>query len=335
MASDEAVVEADKLYKKGLKMLKGNLFSKGKPEEAEKVLIEGKNKLRFLKPRTEASVDLLLQILEAITECQFGMNLFNTAGQTMEEAYRLTTEMKAFAAKSPQYLQKAAYYYQMSSQFEQACKLLQKSAELIGDNDIDEAIKIFDQCVSIEETENRYQLCHEFFDAAVKFCVDRRRFKEATNFLERQIKQYENDSIKFVKRIYRNIISLMIINFAQKNVKQAQQIYYEAVSKYGPSSAEEQFATKLLTVFEKADAEGLKALQKEQDFALYLINSVAKLGKKLDMIDIQPLVILEDKINNNPEVKQLKEEMKEDIKDEQLKSDVHEVNIGDDGAPII
>jgi len=61
-------------------------------------------------------------------------------------------------------------------------------------------------------------MCHEFFDAAVKFCVENRRFKDATSFLERQIKQYENDSIKYVKRIYRNIISLMIISFALKKM---------------------------------------------------------------------------------------------------------------------
>jgi len=98
----------------------------------------------FLKPRTEASVELLLQILDAIAECQYAMNLFNTSAQTMEEAYRLTTEMKEkFGSKTPHYLQRSAYYYQLNNQFEQACKLLQKSAEITGETDVDEAIKKF------------------------------------------------------------------------------------------------------------------------------------------------------------------------------------------------
>jgi len=82
----------------------------------------------------------------------------------------------------------------------------------------------------------------------------------------------------------------------------------------------------------------LKNLQKEQDFALYLINSVAKLGKKLDMMDIHPLVIIDDKNikkKETAEIRQLKEEMKEEVNDEQLKSDVNNVTVDDDGAPNI
>jgi len=55
-----------------------------------------------------------------------------------------------------------------------------------------------------------------FFDAAVKFAADSKRYPKAIEYLERQNKQFDRDLEQFIRRIHRNICSMLIIQFHLK-----------------------------------------------------------------------------------------------------------------------
>ena len=231
----------DKLQKDGRKLLKGGMFSKKNPDDAEKKFEEARKELRRMKPATFEVVKRWLSILEDLAQAQEDMNLPNAAAKSMEEAARQATSNKKIdvknelISKAPYYYQQASVYYLQNSQYEKSCKMLLQAADItceIGQGNeeaIADAIKLYDQSCSIEETEKRYQMCHEFFDAAVKFCINNNKFVPANDFLERQIKQYENDTEKYYQRIFRNVCSLMVIQFYLKDVKSAQRIFNEAL----------------------------------------------------------------------------------------------------------
>lgn len=97
---------------------------------------------------------------------------------------------------------------------------------------------------------------------------------------------------------------------------------------------QQKLCERLLLVFEMADAEGLEKIQKSGDLGLFLMNTVARLAKRLTMQDIQPMILTEeDKKKQNKQNEQIKDEVKEDIDDKQLESNVQETKVDDQGAP--
>ena len=105
---------------------------------------------------------------------------------------------------------------------------------------------------------------------------------------------YGKEQEKFAKRIWRNILSQMIIKFHLKEVKDAQNIYYGGVEEYGNVAKvdEHKLCEDFLTVFSSADDNALKDIQKNAQIGIYLINSVARIAMKLNMVDIKPIDIM-------------------------------------------
>merc|ERR1712039_492760 len=152
---------------------------------------------------------------------------------------------------------------------------------------------------------------------------------------ERDIKMYAKDMEKYAKRIWRNVLSKMVIHFHLKDVKVAQNVYYESIDAYGSVARcdEHDLCDKFLTVFAAADAEGLANIQKNEQLGVFLINSVARLAMKLNMTDIRPIQVIEldAKKEAEDEKKQDIEEAQNDVKDEQLKSEAAHVELDDQG----
>eukprot|EP00483_Globobulimina_turgida_P005653 UN05663 len=127
----------------------------------------------------------------------------------MEEAARTCQnaadkKIEQFLPKIASYLERGAYFYRLNRQYDLASKLMIKAA--INNPDLNAALKMLDMACEIQEEENRYITCHEFFEGAVKFCLNNKRFKDADAFLDRQNKMYGRDAEKFDKRIWRNIL---------------------------------------------------------------------------------------------------------------------------------
>ncbi|ETO33227.1 hypothetical protein RFI_03880, partial [Reticulomyxa filosa] len=149
-------------------------------------------------------------------------------------------------------------------------------------------------------------------------------------FLERQIKQYDYDITQFIKRIHRNICSIMIIHLYLKNVKEAQRVFNETSEKYAVhgKTPEWTLANNLLAVFEKADAQGLENVKKSGDLGLYLINAVSRLATSLNMTDIHP-----SEKQAKIEKEEIKEEAKEAVTEDVLKSEAQHFQVDETGVP--
>jgi len=324
--------------KQGNKLAKGGLFSKSNPEDAEKEYEKARKKFRFIKPASVESTGLYLESLECLASVREQMNLNNHAASAMEEAARAIenaadANMKDFVPKLSGCLQRGSYFYRINSQFDLASKLLIRAAS--GEADINAAIKMLDDACQIQEDENRFKTCHAFYDGAVKFLVENKRYKDASAFLDRQNKMFIKDMELYGKRIWRNIMSKMIIQFHLKDVHAAQQIFYEGMQQFDSASKcdENELCQQLLGVFERADEEQLTLLQKKAQFGIYLINSVSRMAVKLNMTDIQPTIVVDESEEKEQEKAANIEQAKENITDEQLKSDAAHVEVGDDGAP--
>ena len=148
---------------------------------------------------------------------------------------------------------------------------------------------------------------------------------------------YAKDMEKYAKRIWRNVLSKMVLHFHLKEVKVAQNVYYEAMEAYGSVARcdEHELCDKFLTVFVAADVEGLANIQKNEQLGVFLINSVARIATKLNMTDIRPIQVIEldEKKEEDDEKKQNIEEAQNDVKDEQLKSEAARVELDEQGAP--
>jgi len=335
--------EGRKCLKQGHKMAKGGLFSKSDPDNAEKQYEKARKKFRFIKPQTEESVTLYLESLESLSAVRETMRLNNSAAAAMEEAARACEsafdkdpKMEPFLQRIPHFLERGAYFYRLNNQYDKASKLLVQSAKHI--KEVDEAVSKLELAVEIQEEENRYVTCHEFFDAAVKWCCDHRQWKTADEFLNRQIVMFGKDADKFDKRIWRNICSKMVLQFHLKDVKMAQSMYYEGVDQWGQHSKNDEhgLCEQFLSVFSSADAEGLKNMQEHGQLGIYFISSISRIARKLDMKDIRPLVSAEDlEQKENDAVKEEEvQQALEEITDEHLVSDVKNVKLDEDtGAP--
>mmetsp|Transcript_13020 Transcript_13020/g.20692 ORF Transcript_13020/g.20692 Transcript_13020/m.20692 type:complete len:350 (-) Transcript_13020:6-1055(-) len=338
-----AIEEGKKFMKQGHKLAKGGMFSKSNPDDAEKEYEKARKKFRFIKPASVESVGLHLEALEALATVREAMNLNNSAASAMEEAARtcqnaVDNKMPQFAAKMAKYLQRGAYFYRLNGQFDLASKLLVRAANSV--QDLNEGIKLLDEACCIQEEENRFKTCHEFYDGAVKLLLENRRYKDAMQFIDRQNKMYGKDAELYAKRLWRNVLSKMIIMFHLKDVKQAQQMYLQGVQEYGNVSKcdEHELCEQFLSVFENADAEALANMQKNAQLGIFLINSVARIATKLDMKDIKPTVVIAEPQNDNDEQKEAEkekhiQEAQKDVTDEQLKSEAANVKLDDDGAP--
>merc|ERR1712129_617757 len=115
--------------------------------------------------------------------------------------------------------------------------------------------------------------------------------------------------------------------------------FYEAMAEYGDVARcdEHTLCDKFLSVFVAADADGLANIQKNEQLGVFLINSVARIAMKLDMKDIRATNVIIDEKEQSEQEKLEKEanieEAKEDIDEEQLKSDAAKVELDDEGAP--
>eukprot|EP01083_Nonionella_stella_P295551 1004464_1 len=230
------IEEGKKFMKQGNKLAKGGIFSKSNPDDAEKLYEKARKKFRFIKPPTAQSVQLHLESLEALATVRETMNLNNSAASAMEEAARTCQnaadkKIEQFLPQIPQYLERGAYFYRLNRQYDLASRLMIKAAN--NNQDINAALKMLDLACEIQEEENRYITCHEFFDGAVKWCLTNKRYKDADVFIDRQNKMYGKEPEKFDKRIWRNILSKMIIQFHLKNVNVAQSMYYKGVEDFG------------------------------------------------------------------------------------------------------
>eukprot|EP01083_Nonionella_stella_P003332 9512_1 len=332
--------EGKKLLKQGHKLAKGGLFSKANPDEAEKAFEKARKKFRFMKPMTQQSVALYLESLEAIASVRDTMGLNNSAASAMEEASRACQnaadkKITNFVAKIPEYLQRGAYFYRLNNQYDLASRMIIKAAT--QQQDINTALTTLDLACDIQEEENRFKTCHEFYDASVKFCLENKRYKNALEFLDRQNKMYGKAPETYHKRIWRNILSKLIIQFHLKDVKMAQNMYYQGVEEYGAVSKndEHELCEQFLTVFSAADSEALEHMQQNSQLGIFLINSVARIAAKLNMTDIRAMVVVEadDKKEDEMERKQDIEDAQKDVTEKQLQSETANVELDDDGAP--
>ena len=146
------------------------------------------SQFRFIKPQTKESVTLYLESLESLATVRETMSLNNSAASAMEEAARACenahekdAKMEAFLERIPHFLERGAYFYRLNNQYDLASRLLVKSARHISD--VDEAVNKLELAVEIQEEENRYVTCHEFYDAAVKWCCDNRQWKVWSEWL--------------------------------------------------------------------------------------------------------------------------------------------------------
>lgn len=131
------------------------------------------------------SVQLHLESLEALSTVRETMNLNNSAASAMEEAARTCQNaadknIQQFVVKIPQYLERGAYFYRLNNQFDLASRLLVKAAN--HTQDINAAIQILNTACEIQEEENRYKTCHEFYEASVKFLLENKRYKVCHTF---------------------------------------------------------------------------------------------------------------------------------------------------------
>merc|ERR1712013_467090 len=87
-----------------------------------------------------------------------------------------------------------------------------------------------------------------------------------------------------------------------------------------------------------ADEEALQNMIEHAQLGVFLIASVSRLARKLNMKDIEPtLVIAEAAEEEKKEMEQQKEENKKkakgEVTDEQLKSEMDNIQLDDEGAP--
>jgi len=329
-STEQRIAEATELFKRGQKLAKGGIFAKKNPDDAEKLFEEARKKLRPIRPVTEDVCVVLLPILEELASVRYEMNQFHGAATILEEAARTVKSVKQNSPEEVMYLRQSAGYQRMNKQYEPASKTLQQAALIAGTRDVEEGLNIFDESLDIMVVENRFKTCHEFYDAAVKFAVENKKYLKAIQYLQQQIKQFERDINQFIRRIHRNICSIMIIHFHLKNVKDAERVFAEASNVYGIHGRcnELTLCLNLLTAFQRADAEMLEGIRKSGDFGMLLINAVSKVATNLNMVDIQASEVLAKK-----EKEEMKEEVKEDVTDEMLQSEAQNIKLDDGGAP--
>merc|ERR1712087_69877 len=87
-----------------------------------------------------------------------------------------------------------------------------------------------------------------------------------------------------------------------------------------------------LEVFTAADADGLAAMIEHAQLGVFLIASVARVARKLDMKDIQATVVIaeEEEKEKEAEKEEAKKAAMEEVTDEQLQSDMANVQIDDE-----
>ena len=130
------------------------------------------------------------------------MSLNNSAASAMEEAARVCQnasdkDISQFVSNTAQYLQRGAYFYRLNAQYDLASSLLVKAAAHTAD--VDAALALLRQALEIQEEENRFRTCAQFYDAAVKFSCEKRRYTRTARFLVRQNAVMDMD--KFATRI--------------------------------------------------------------------------------------------------------------------------------------
>merc|ERR1712087_206676 len=206
--------------------------------------------------------------------------------------------------------------------------------------DIDAALAHLDLALEVQENESRFRTCAKFYDASVKFAVEKRRFAECAKFLDRQNAMMANDAEKFAKRIWRNVCSKMVLKLHLKDVKGAQREYLSGVAEYGEwrRCDEHALCEQFLEVFTAADAEGLQRMIEQAQLGVFLIASVARMARKLDMTDIVATVVEVEEEQKEEKAQQRqreqdKQEAKEEVAEEQLQSDVAKIQLDDEGAP--
>jgi len=290
------------------------------------------------------SLTLYLESLEALAKVRETMNLNNSAASAMEEAARVCQnaaeqEITHFESNIAQYLARGAYFYRLNNQYDLASSLLIKSAK--NTKDIDAALAHLDLALEIQEEEGRFRTSAQFYDAAVKFACEQRRFADCAKFLDRQNAMMAKDAEKFAKRIWRNICSKMVLSLHLKDVKAAQRAYLQGVTEFGGERKcdEHALCEQFLEVFTAADEEALQNMIEHAQLGVFLIASVSRLARKLNMKDIEPTLVIAEAAEEEEkkEMEQQKEENKKkakgEVTDEQLKSEMDNIQLDDEGAP--
>lgn len=182
---NSTVLQGKQIMKQAKKLKDGGVFRKRNPDEAEKLYQKAKKIFRFMKPATFESLSLYLECLQSLSDVQEDMNLNNAAAKSMDEATRACMnhtlkdekQIKTIKISCVKYHKKASYFYRLNKQYELACKNLKNAAYVMGNDlgDIEKAIELLSDMCAVQEDEQRYHMCHEFFDAAVKFTIVNKR----------------------------------------------------------------------------------------------------------------------------------------------------------------
>jgi len=282
-----SLADAQKLQKKAEKAMTKGFFSSANPEKALGLYEEAYKIVKRVDDSPEV-VNLRIELLEKQAVCQAELTSFYKAGRHLEDAARIVQKRDGEGAKSViQTLEQSANYYTDAGQGQKACSTLMRACKQVQDTDLDEAEKLISRVMVICE-EEKVPSCKDYLDPAIGILVRGGRIEKALEVIRHETRILDSRNL-YNRLRYRNYTSEVILLLSRKEKEKAREVLHK---KSGDSdflqSDSYAFASKLLMLFDAVDVEGLKALQSGGNYWLLIHSSVVKIGKKMNMDNMEP-----------------------------------------------
>jgi len=282
-----SLADAQKLLKKAEKAMTKGFFSSVNPDKALGLYEEAYKIAKRVDDSPEV-INLRIEILEKQAACQGELSSFYKAGRHLEDAARIIQKRDGEGAKSViQTLEQSANYYTDAEQGQKACSTLMRACKQIQEKDLDGAEKLISRVMVICE-EEKIGTCRDHLDPAIGILVRGNRINKALEVIRHETRILSSRNI-YNRIRYRNCVSEVVLLLSKKEREKAREVLHK---NSGDSeflqSDEYAFASKLLMLFDAVDVEGLKKLQSGSNYWLLIHSSVVKIGKQMNMDNIQP-----------------------------------------------
>mmetsp|Transcript_31275 Transcript_31275/g.100325 ORF Transcript_31275/g.100325 Transcript_31275/m.100325 type:complete len:241 (-) Transcript_31275:569-1291(-) len=193
----------------------------------------------------------------------------------MENAANILRDLKENSTSCDRY-KKASAIYREAGNAEKAAESLMKAAKAIAEDDVDNAIKLYLESMSIYEDEEKHIFIGDSWRACLGLMMRHRKVDDAIQLLKRMIHNFEIlDQTDYMYKAQLSVVVLLLSKGDMVAASSARDSFGDFMM-----TREGQAASDLIQAFEDGDSAAVESMTKTQTFTL-LENQIARAASNL------------------------------------------------------
>ncbi len=283
----ENLEKGKQAYKKVKKYLDKTLF-RWKPDY-EQAARFSREAVKYFK--MAGAHDMLMFALKDSGDSHMHIQSYHTAASEYENLAKLYEDRNEII-KASEYYRLAADNYSLNESYNKFCLVLTKSANMLAETFPEAAIKLLNEACQIYKHDYDPEMHEATYKKAVSICIKHNKYEDAIKFMRDQIPLQMKRKDLFEIDVYRNILSIIIVNLYTNHLDKAIIEHNKQQNTMSYKTSDEYYAASdLLDAYVKGNSDDLiSSIEKHSTFK-YLHTPIGRL--------IRLLKIGEDRLSYN------------------------------------